>query len=491
MKNKYRYKFRGLGAVKFIFNPPLLALTISLILVQGCRKFVEIAPPVTMPTAGSVFDNATTATGAQLGIYLQMFGESVDKSAKFGMLADELTSYSTDGFTRLLYINSLSPAFAYGGSWSPAYNYIYQANSVIEGLAASNSIPAAIKKQLTGEALFLRSFWNLYLTSWYGDIPLVNSTDYKANNLLKRTPNQQVCRQIISDLKQAETLLNSEYVDQSDTAISTDRTRPNASAAEAVLARAYLYSKVYDSAEIEATNVINNSMYTLEPNLNNVFLAGSQEAIWQLQTPQPNTMQAIDGNQFILLAAPDLGVTNCWTISPQLMSSFEPGDGRMTSWIGVYTDNTVTPAVSYYYPFKYQVHDASNNPGGRTEYPVVLRLAEQYLIRAEARAMQNNSSGALSDLNAIRHRAGLGDYAGATDQASLVAAILHERQVELFTEWGHRWLDLVRTGNANTVMLVVAPQKGGTWSADGHQQLLPIPQGELSLDYNLTQNPGY
>jgi hypothetical protein len=73
----------------------------------------------------------------------------------------------------------------------------------------------------------------------------------------------------------------------------------------------------------------------------------------------------------------------------------------------------------------------------------------------------------------------------------MLSAILHERQVELFTEWGHRWFDLIRTKNATSVMSVVTPLKGGVWNNDGHQLLFPIPLSDLGKDPNLKQNSGY
>ncbi|HEY4197438.1 MAG TPA: RagB/SusD family nutrient uptake outer membrane protein, partial [Mucilaginibacter sp.] len=117
------------------------------------------------------------------------------------------------------------------------------------------------------------------------------------------------------------------------------------------------------------------------------------------------------------------------------------------------------------------------------------RLAEQYLIRAEARSQEGNVSGAQSDLNVIRNRAGLANTTAST-QTTLLTAILHERQVEMFTEWGHRWLDLKRTGTVDAVMSLVLPAKGGGgWNPN--MALMPLPLGDLQADQNLTQNPGY
>ena len=144
--------------------------------------------------------------------------------------------------------------------------------------------------------------------------------------------------------------------------------------------------------------------------------------------------------------------------------------------------------VTYYYSFKYK-SDSLGAPV--TEYEMVLRLGEQYLIRAEAEAELGQTVSATSDLNAIRIRAGL-DSTTASSQQDLLTAILHERQVELFTEWGHRWLDLIRSGTVNSVMGSpgnVCQEKRGTWSPDW--QLYPISLYELQHDPNLVQNAGY
>lgn len=112
-------------------------------------------------------------------------------------------------------------------------------------------------------------------------------------------------------------------------------------------------------------------------------------------------------------------------------------------------------------------------------------MEEQYLIRAEARAYQVNISGAQEDLNIIRNRAGLSDTS-ATTQQDLLSAILQERRLELFTEIGHRWFDLKRTGQAGTVLAPLKP----AWQE--RNLLLPIPETELILNPNLQpQNPGY
>lgn len=490
MKFLYKLSIHKLLAISFL----LLAFCLN-----SCKKFVQIEPPTTQLVTASVFNNSATATAAQLAIYNKMFKESWYMAQAGGLLGDELTNYSTQPLQVQYYTNAMTasnnPA---PGPWTTAYPfYIYPANAIIEGLQNNNAIPPVIVGQLTGESKFVRAYWYFYLTNLYGDVPLVTTTDYRTNGSIARTPQAKIYQQIIADLKDAQNLLSTNYVDATDTAITTERVRPNKVAASALLARVYLYTQKYDSAEAQASLVINNSMYSLCSNLsgaNSVFLKNSTEAIWQLQTPVPASYNTEDCYEFYLPSAPAAGGGNSATISSQLLNSFEMGDKRLAQWVGVYT-TTSTPAVNYYFPYKYHSYNISaTNTSGITEYTMMLRLAEQYLIRAEARAQQGNTTGALSDLNTIRNRAGLANYSGAIDKAPLLAAILHERQVELFTEWGHRWLDLIRTGNINSVMGSpgnVYNAKGGVSSWNPTLQFFPIPQTERNSDANLTQNTGY
>lgn len=119
------------------------------------------------------------------------------------------------------------------------------------------------------------------------------------------------------------------------------------------------------------------------------------------------------------------------------------------------------------------------------EYSIQFRLAEQYLIRAEARAYQGDLIGAKEDLNKIRRNADLNDT-NALSQQEIITAVKKERRFELFTESGHRFFDLKRNGDLDTVLTGV---KFGWNSTD---RLLPIPESELTLNPNIQpQNPGY
>lgn len=479
-----------------IVRPLVLVLAI-VAGAPGCKKFVQIGPPTTQLATNAVFNNRDAATSAQLSIYIAMWQlESFNMAVSTGLMGDELVSASSSALYKAYYQNGLSSLLG-AGPWTSGYQYIYDANSVIEKLQNNGNIAAPIAAQLIGESKFVRAWWHFYLTNLYGDIPLVLTTDYTVNGKAARMPQPQVYQQIIADLKDAAAYLNSNYVDATDTAITTERVRPTKGAAAAMLARVYLYTKKYDSAEAQANLVINSSMYSLCTKLTgagSVFQRNSTEAIWQLATPVPNSYATIDGTIFYLKVAPSTGTTGFTSINQPLLNAFEPNDKRFTQWLGVYQATASSP--KYYYPYKYQsnVYNTSSisasNPA--PEYVMMLRLAEQYLIRAEARAQQSNLTGALSDLNMIRTRAGLPNYAGNSDQTSILNAILRERQVELFTEWGSRWFDMKRVGILDAVMggsTGVCQAKGGVWSST--QSLLPIATTEIVADPTLSQNPGY
>lgn len=472
----------------------------------SCKKLVYIDPPISQLVTASVFNNGRTATAALLNIYQSMFNQQYAIEWQTGLLSDELTNFSNNANLFQFYSNSLD-RFNPIGPWSSEnyYNFIFQANAIIEAMEGNKAIVGRVAKQLTGEAKFLRAFFHLYLTICYGDIPLAVTTNYKITSTLKRTAREQVFQQIISDLKDAQSLLNNDFVTADDTTTTQERIRPTRWAATALLARAYLYYgsltgniSNFSNAEAEASAVIaQNTQFELKQELDSVFLANSREAIWQLQTPlNGGTNLGVNTNEganFILLGQP-----NYYAVSTQLLNAFEIGDRRRGKWID---SIIVGPAQVYYYPYKYKIH-LDSDPSNTEEYTMMLRLTEQYLIRAEARVMQHNIAGAVADLNLIRGRARaeatpslpnpLPDIASNISEQQALDAVLHERQVELLIEGGHRWFDLIRMGYANAIMGTpgnVCQSKGGIWKPEW--QLLPIPQSEMDKNPNLSQNPDY
>lgn len=449
--------------------------------LMSCEDFLEIEVPDHKITSEVVFNNDETAISAMTGIYNQLFnspyssGGPASVTVLAGLSADVLTPIRT---TNLPYMefdqHEILPDNNRNLSlWSSAYNIIYMTNSLLEGLADSQQVSEQVGNRLVGEASFVRAFTYFYLVNLYGEVPLILTTDYEDNSLAARDSEVIVYQQIIADLQAAVEILSSSYV-------QGERIQVNQSTAIALLARVNLFLQNWDQAESLSSQVISQSdTYGLLENLDQVFLANSMEAIWQLSPAGSGSVLTNTNDGASFLIHPIFSFLANLKLAPSLVNSLEEEDKRLHNWIGFH------PGSGNYYAYKYKIQ---NSTEPITEYSMVLRLSEQYLIRAEARAMQGNLQGAIDDLDKIRTRAGLESFGETTPTISrdeLLIKIMEERKRELFTEWGHRWLDLKRTGKAG--------EKLGSGDALWQETdvLYPIPTSELMKNPNLTQNNGY
>lgn len=448
--------------------------------LYSCKKLVEVGPPDNQLITSTVFGDSVGATSAVIGIYTNLnpytgfvFGNGAI-TAYTGLSADELLMNNGPADEDQFYKNVVAPNnnINNGSIWNIAYSLIYQTNTCIEGISSSTGISGALKNQLTGECKFLRAFIYFNLVNLYGDVPLVLTTNYKISSQLPRASTDSIYMQIKDDLYDAETFLTSNY-------ISGDKSRANKYAALCLLARVYLYTGEWQQADSTASEVIASNLYGLENDLNNVFLATSAESVWQIPPYSARGIETTEGYFFVPY---DAASVPSYTISPYLLNAFESGDERKQKWLNKNSVSVNGVSHDFYYPFKYKLgYDGNTTP---VENYVMFRLAEQYLIRAEARAHLNELASSLADLNIIRNRAGLQD-ATTNSRAALINTILHERQVELFCEWGHRWYDLKRTKTINSVL---ATEKH-SWKP--YAALFPIPQQQIRTNTFLTQNPGY
>jgi hypothetical protein len=400
-----------------------------------------------------------------LGIYADLWDFGYRIARLTGWSGDEFKNFSNTLKDQEFFLNELrSDNLEIEELWKYLYRPIYSSNAALAGLESSSQINTDVKEQLEGEVRFFRAFCYFQLVNLFGDAPLMTSPDYKVNAVTPRSSIADINLFIVNDLTLANDLLSEDYP-------RSENVRVNKFSAQSLLSRVHLYMEDWEQAETIANSVIVNGGYALDT-VTSVFLANSNEAILQFY-PLTNFANTAEGLNFIPTSAPPrfVGLTD------QLLNSFEPDDLRRQNWVGEITDPSVG---TFYYPFKYKIQNSEI----KTEYAVVLRLAEQYLIRAEARARQDNLEEAVADLNMIRERAGLPE-ANINDKTALLAAIEQERSVELFSEWGHRWFDLKRTGRAEAVL---GPLKLGWQNTDA---LYPIPLREINLNYTLTQNPSY
>jgi len=442
----------------------LLCILTLLIVVQACEEFVQIEPPRTELVRASVFESDATALAAMTDIYFQAGingyagGGIYSVTLLASLSADEVINGITyDQNYQQVNENEILPANTLATYiWRDMYSCIYKCNAILDGVQNSERLSTPVKQQLTGEAKFFRAFSYFYLVNIFGDIPIVLTTDYKVTKDAGRESTATVYQQIVADLLEAQGLLLSDY-----SFSAGSRIRVNKPGITAFLARVYLYMQDWSNAEAMATTVIGDPNFSLT-DLDGVFLKNSKEAILQFYPPS-------DGYANDALTFLGYG----FSLRGELVSSFESGDNRSGAWVenGVYSSDN--------YPVKYYSLD-----GDFSEYSVVLRLAEQYLIRAEARLKMNRIVEARADVNTIRARAGLGNTPVVSAE-EVMDAILQERRVELFTEWGHRWFDLKRTGGVDGALNDI---KSDWVPTDG---LYPIPEVQLNNSLGMAQNPGY
>jgi starch-binding outer membrane protein, SusD/RagB family len=419
------------------------------------------SPLDTNPTASI---DASTALNTKRGIDLALNG--VYRTALSGNLwgrdhtvyadlyADNLDFSGT--FTTDREISLRNPSTGNGDVlviWSTSYQGISRANYVLDALPSVSDMTDAQKAQARGEALYMRSIYYYVLNSWFGGVPIVlqHAEGVSDESLVARNTTAEVWTQVEKDLEEAIPLLPNARVNGKATQ----------GAANALAARVYLEDGKYAQARDKATAVINNALYKLNTNYaDNFRTKNSLESIHEIQS----TINSTNSLAFWYYPVA-LGGRYGFNPSTSLDQAFVAGDTRKAVTIAL------SGSLDYGVKFNRISTQDDNIP--------VLRLAEMYLIRAEANARLGAADAiVLADLNVVRARAGLA-ASTAVGQTALLDAILRERRVEFAME-GLRFFDLRRHGVATTVLGITAARL-----------VFPIPQAERDVNANLTQNPGY
>jgi tetratricopeptide (TPR) repeat protein len=340
------------------------------------------------------------------------------------------------------------------GIWGSAYEGINNANNVIAAIPGMADMTDAEKNKALGELYFIRALNHFNLLTYYGAIPVLTTPTIGTDAIdVPRKSVAEVYQQIIDDLSLAETQLTTSSV----------KVRGSKFAATALLARVYLYQGNYAKAIEKATEVIGNGGYSLLP-YEDIFTDGSAESIFEIdfitltrnRIAEYNFPKSLNGRREV---APDDAILN----------AYELNDVRYPASIAF--EGTLPYAIKY--------PDLAKGE----ENVIVLRLADMYLIRAEANAkLSQNLVQVQNDIKTIRGRANLGNTP-ANSFSTLLAAIEQERWVEFAFE-GHRWFDLVRTQRATTVLPNVT---------NINKTLFPLPLSEILTNKNpeMKQNPGY
>lgn len=346
--------------------------------------------------------------------------------------------------------------------WYAIYSALNAANQVIDKVTALTSpdLTDTEKNRIIGEAYFIRALSLFDLGRTWGNVPIITKATVTAHDFdgVKQSTQSDVYKQVITDLEKALTLLPEKI----------DRNRAQKNTARALLARVYLYAENWAKAEEYASLLIADSNYQLVDYPTFFQSSGTKESIFELLY----TTSDKNGHSLLWLTSAQGGRRE-WAPSEAIVSLLsDPAVGGTRK--ALYKDQSTTSNPKFYVGQLYW-----RTTGDDPAY--ILRISEQYLIRAEARVKKANPdlTGALADLNAVRLRAKVAASQAST-AADLLTAIETDRRVEFAFE-PHYWFDLVRTKRAGTVLGVT----------DQNKWIFPIPYNDLAADKDLVQNPGY
>jgi len=448
---------------KYIFIAVIAFASVS------CNGILDTVPQTTISDASVIIDEKSSLA-ALTGVYDGVQGYFGVNQLAHNVIADNIVSSTAPGNIIPTLTASGSGAFdpTSGGGYSSAYVVINRANFVISKTAALNNtvIKPASKKQYLGEAYFLRALTYFSLVRTYGGVPLITDPTLSPtqDNGIKRATVADTYAQVLADLNAADTLLTETIV----------RNRANRFSVYALKARLYLYTENWDKAEEYASKVIANStgFKLVKPYSTFYTTTKSTESIFEL------SFSSSDKNPIYtyLLSAAEGGRLD-YIVEPGFAAQLlDPAKG------GARKSLIKLLPTGAYEPTEY-----ANQDGSSSLY--VLRLSEQYLIRAEARVKKAtpNLANAIIDLNTIKTRSDVASFVatGSTTANDVLLAIENERRYELAFE-GHRFSDIVRTGRAAAVFGAL-----NNLFTDSGRWVFPIPYSAIVADPDLEQNTAY
>jgi hypothetical protein len=382
--------------------------------------------------------------------------------------------------------------------WSSCYDGIEKANWVIAKVPATN-MDETRKSQILGEAYFLRAFYHWMLTKNFGDVIIKTtpSTTEQEAYAEKKT-SAEVYEQIYADLDQALATALPSYP-------NVTKGRPSKEVASALYAKAALYNGDWATALQKAQDVITSGKYSLMDDVRDVFRPEKEdiariETMWafEAETTSPGR-----SHQLLGLcgppgsSAPAYGKTTFGSLFAYqaFFNSFDPQDERRLLLDTTYVDKSgktvpqksITPITQKAVLVK--KYQEENNVGSNTACNIaILRLADVYLIAAEAEARLNGATTTAYDyIQVVRDRAELDELPAGLSQDQFIDAVIQERSWEFFGE-GDRWYDLTRTDKFLTVIPAATNEIYPQRVVQSKNKYFPIPQDEINGNPLIQQN---
>jgi hypothetical protein len=492
----------------------------GLLFSVACSKKLD-QTPVSSITNSNFYTNTNDFLQAVNGVYnkLRLYP---DHLLWMGEMRSDNIAATSDGNRDWQGINDFSPNLTTTGfiveTWDNDYNGIYNANTVLDQLAAkgANVTDSTLRKRLTAECRFLRAFYYFDLVRYFGKVPLITKVMTTDEVLtIPRSPVADVYNQIIDDLQFAIANLPATYA-------AADIGRPTSNAAKGILGLVYLTrsgptydiegpgmnSNEYDKALALFNDVINSGQYTFINNYPSIFSytnENNKEVIFDIQF-----MTTSNGADYPSMLVPPayftgLGLsgygngygTCAFNITPNLMNSYKTSAGGGVDIRDTFSIqhkfNVTATQVDTTRPFIKKYINISARGTGLRDWPInfiVLRYTDVLMMKAEC--ILHGAAGTQADVDAIvnqvRKRAGLAPVSNVT-----LPMLMEERRREFLGE-GLRWNDLVREGMAVTTMNAwIASDAITTINKVIPQYILyPVPQAEILVKPGLyTQNDGY
>lgn len=436
----------------------LLTLTLG-----SCQNVLDVRPTDAISAEDAINDK-TGVDRAITGSY-----NALHSTGSYGrnqiiaqdLAADNLTwTGTTQDYAQIANNTIPSDNGVVDGIWSANFDCINRVNNVLVRLPEIEDLTLEERYMYGGDGLFLRALCYSNLVGFFGGVPIKTEPTLDLSNIDQaRGTIEDVYAQIVADLTVAKYVLPE----------SRKVGFASSYSARALLARVYLtifhLSNNPDFAALaiaEADTVINEGGYSLAPTYASLFNGNTTESIFEV------IFDAQNSNRLAQYFFPR-SLTGRYEVSPtaQFIENYTAADTNRFNASITYDETNL--------PFGIKYKDITAG----TDRVYVLRLAEMYLIRAEALAYTNGNFELIkNNIDIVRSRAGLSPTT-AIDYPELRAAILNERRHEFPFE-GQRWSDLIRTKNATTVLGI-----------DEKYTLFPIPLTEMQTNKKMVQNPGY
>ncbi|MBS1757883.1 MAG: RagB/SusD family nutrient uptake outer membrane protein [Bacteroidetes bacterium] len=501
----------------------ILVVTLSMVL-NSCKKFLDVTPTTALTTANA-YKSAQDAESALSGAYYN-FMSSNYYQWEMQLLSDLRSDNAYGGGTgdiAFAQVDALNVPVGSGmiiRDWAELYKAIGVVNILLEQVPNINDpkLTDTRKKQIIGEASFLRAYHYYHLVKLFGGVPLeTNSNSADPNKVrLPRSTEKETYDFIVNDLQVAINNLPDTFGNDP----SVNKVRATKGAANALMAKVWAQRSDRDYTKVlQYCNAVINSPagYQLMSNFADIFdgnhylnsesileipfIKGDANghAYWGLELNYPTHLSdgSISPDEWQRYCVPSVNLAKAYDNEGDIIRKNATISFEFAPWTDENWNPCNDPNIKVALPYKQ--HNPNSWASGDHTY--LLRLADIILLKAEAQNELNDLGGAKATLNIIRNRVSLPNVVAASKEI-MRDKILTERRLELAFE-SQRWDDLVRSGKLETIMNNTGEVKytcgNGTqsapipviYNATKDKELLPIPQQEIDANPKLVQNPGY